>query len=222
MNKLGQYDDGRSNYSFNFSDNDGKHINVSFRAESDYDLDIVFSEFKNFLIASGHDVEGDIGELNSDEGSYEDGDDDDSYPQSWGKEADEILLESIDAMKQSQQAKDKFSMDHLPNNGWPFGGLTTASIAALTTADLAPLTVTNLDTNQTYAYKDTYGKFPTMAPLTTQQIQSWTLSSEQIQSLTVADLSSWKMDAPGTLGGAKVTFGNPENDWTPRSKDYQK
>ena len=200
MNKLGQYDDGRSNYSFNFSDNEGKYINVSFRAEPDYDLDIIFAEIKNFLIASGHDIQGDIGELNFDEESYDDAD------EPW----------------QPQVHKDKFSMDHLPNNGWPFDGLTTASIAALTTADLAPLTVTNLDTNQTYSYKDTYGKFPTMSPLTQEQIQSWTLSSDQIQSLTVADLSSWKMDAPGTLGGAKVTFGDPKNDWSPRSKDYQK
>ena len=196
MNKLGQYNDERSNYSFNFHTEDGKHVNISFRAEPDYDLDIVFSEFKNFLIASGHDVEGDIGELGVDEGSY----DDEDYKRSWDTDSDEVH-----AMTQAQAA-DKFSMDHLPNNGWPFGGLTTASIAALTTADLAPLTVTNLDTNQTYAYKDTYGKFPTMAPLTQEQIQSWTLSSEQIQSLTVADLSSWKMDAPGTLGGAKVKF----------------
>ena len=202
MNKLGQYDDGRSNYSFNFSDNEGKHINVSFRAEPDYDLDIIFAESKNFLIAAGHDVEGDIGEVFQHNEDYDDSDE-------------------VHAMTQAQAAG-KFSMDHLPNNGWPFGGLTTASIAALTTADLAPLTVTNLDTNQTYAYKDTYGKFPTMSPLTQEQIQSWTLSSDQIQSLTVSDLSSWKMDAPGTLGGAKVTFGDPKNDWSPRSKDYQK
>jgi hypothetical protein len=201
MNTLGQYDDGRSNYSFNFSDNDGKHMNISFRAEY-YDLDIIFQEFRNFLIASGHDIEGEIGEVFQDNEDYDDSDE-------------------VHAMTQAQAA-DKFSMDHLPNNGWPFGGLTTASIAALTTADLAPLTVTNLDTNQTYSYKDTYGKFPTMSPLTQEQIQSWTLSSDQIQSLTVADLSSWKMDAPGTLGGAKVTFGDPRNDWSPRSKDYQK
>jgi hypothetical protein len=201
MNTLGQYDDGRSNYSFNFSDNDGKHMNISFRAEY-YDLDIIFQEFRNFLIASGHDIEGEIGEVFQNNEDYDDSDE-------------------VHAMTQAQAAG-KFSMDHLPNNGWPFGGLTTASIAALTTADLAPLTVTNLDTNQTYSYKDTYGKFPTMSPLTQEQIQSWTLSSDQIQSLTVADLSSWKMDAPGTLGGAKVTFGDPKNDWSPRSKDYQK
>ena len=65
MNKLGSgyNDDERGHYNFSFSDSDGKHISVSFRAEPDYDLDIVFNEFKNFLIASGHDVEGDIGEL---------------------------------------------------------------------------------------------------------------------------------------------------------------
>jgi hypothetical protein len=202
MNTLGHYNDERSNYSFNFHTEDGKHVNISFRAEPDYDLDIIFAEIKNFLIASGHDIQGEIGEVFQDNEDYDDSDE-------------------VHAMTQAQAA-DKFSMDHLPNNGWPFGGLTTASIAALTTADLAPLTVTNLDTNQTYSYKDTYGKFPTMAPLTTQQIQSWTLSSDQIQSLTVSDLSSWKMDAPGTLGGAKVTFGDPKNDWSPRSKDYQK
>jgi hypothetical protein len=184
MNKLGSgyNDDERPHYNFSYSDNDGKHISVSFRADSEYDLDIIFHEIKNFLIASNHDVEGPIGELNFDEGSYDDGDN---------------YSDEIHAMTQTQAAG-KFTMDHLPNNGWPFGGLTTA--------DVAPLTVTNLETNQTYSYKDTYGKFPTMSPLTTQQIQSWSLSTEGIQSLTVADLSSWKMDAPGTIGGAKVSF----------------
>ena len=197
MNKLGRnHDDERGHYNFSFSDSDGKHISVSFRAEPDYDLDIVFNEFKNFLIASGHDVEGDIGELSIDE-SEQDDDDDENYPQSWGKEADDILLESIDAMTQAQAA-DKFSMDHLPNNGWPFGGLTTA--------DIAPLTVTNLDTNQTYAYKDRLMQNPTMSPITTQQIQSWSLGSAGIQSLTVADLSAWTVPAPGTIGGAKIEF----------------
>ena len=53
MNKLDQYNnDERGNYSFNFHTEDGKHVNLSFRAEPDYDLDIIFSEFKNFLIAS--------------------------------------------------------------------------------------------------------------------------------------------------------------------------
>jgi hypothetical protein len=188
MNKLDAYDCERSNYNFSFSDNEGKHISVSFRAEPDYDLDVIFSEFKNFLIASDHDVEGRIGELNFDEGDW----DDEPAEQSWEDDSDEVH-----AMTQAQSA-DKFSMDHLPNNGWPFGGLTTT--------DLAPLTVTNLDTNQTYAYKDMYGKSPTMSPITTQQIQAWSLSSADIKSLTVADLSAWTVPAPGTAGSAKVNF----------------
>jgi hypothetical protein len=186
MNKLGQHyndeHDYRSNYSLNFFNTDGKQVNVSFRAEPEYDLDTIFAEIRNFLIATNHDIEGQIGELGIDDGSYDDSDE-------------------VHAMTQAQSA-DKFSMDHLPNNGWPFGGLTTA--------DIAPLTVTDLTTNETYAYKDKYtmpvNQYPTMSPLTSQQIQSWSLTTEGIQSLTVADLSSWKMDAPGTIGGAKVTF----------------
>lgn len=202
-NTLGHYNDERGNYTFGYYTEDGKHVNISFRAEPDYDLDIVFNEFKNFLIASGHDIEGQIGELGVDDESYEDG------PMERTQfEPKDRSMQNVHAMTQAQAAG-KFSMDHLPNNGWPFGTLTTASIAALTTADLAPLTVTNLDTNETYAYKNMYSKvnqFPTMSPLSQEQIQSWTFSSDQIQSLTVADLSTWKMDAPGTIGGAKVNF----------------
>jgi hypothetical protein len=193
MNKLGQYDnDERGNYSFNFHTEDGKHVNLSFRAEPDYDLDIVFNEFKNFLIASGHDIEGQIGELFHEEDEWEDG----PMERTQFEPKDEVH-----AMTQAQAA-DKFSMNHLPNNGWPFGGLTTA--------DIAPLTVTDLTTNETYAYKDKYtipvNQYPTMSPITTQQIQAWSLSSADIQSLTVADLSKWRVDAPGTIGGAKVEF----------------
>ena len=181
MNKLGQYhEDERGHYNLNFSDNDGKNVSVSFRAEY-YDLDVVFNEFRNFLIASGHDIEGEVGELFH----HEEEDDDDNYPQSWGKEADDILLESIDAMKQHQSADGKFSMDHFPNNGWPFGGLTTTDFASL-------------KPNQ----------FPTMSPLTQEQIQSWTLPSMDIQALTSADISKWTVPSPGTIGGAKVSFGS--------------
>jgi hypothetical protein len=187
MNKLGQYDDGRSNYSFNFSDNDGKHISVSFRAEPDYDLNMVFNEFKNFLIASGHDVDGEIGELavdgyHEDEFRYEDG------------PMERTQFEPKDAMKQYQSA-DKFSMESFPNNGWPFGDLTTASydksMPRLTTTDFASLTP---------------NQFPTMAPLTQEQVQSWTLSSMDIQALTSADIAAWSVPSPGTIGGAKVSL----------------
>ena len=185
MNKLDAYDNERSNYSFSFSDNDGKHISVSFRAEPDYDLITVFNEFKNFLIASGHDVENDIGEIHAYDESHED-DDDDSYPQSWGKEADDILVESIDAMTQ-HQAADKFSMESFPNNGWPFGDLITPSSPRLTTTDFASLKPIDFSS---------INKYPTMAPWTT----------EQIQALTSADIAAWSVPSPGTIGGATVSF----------------
>jgi len=178
MNTIGGYqDDGRGHYNFSFSDNDGKHISVSFRAEPDWDLNIVFQEFRNFLIASGHDVENDIGEIH-----HED-DYDNPIEQTWEDDSDE---ESIHAMKQYQSA-DKFTMNHLPNNGWPFGGLTTAALPTLTSVDLSSLS------SQSYAGWSG-------------QVQVWSLPSMEIQALTSADLSKWRVDAPGTIGGAKVTF----------------
>ena len=179
----GYNDDERGHYNFSFSDNDGKHVQVSFRAEPDYDLNIVFNEFKNFLIASGHDVDGEIGELAVD--GYHEEDDDDSYAQSWDADTDEVH-----AMTQ-HQAADKFSMENFPNNGWPFGDLTTPSSFRLTTTDFASLTP---------------NQFPTMAPLTQEQVQSWTLSSMDIQALTSADIAAWSVPAPGTIGGAKVSL----------------
>lgn len=180
MNKLGQYnEDERGHYNFSFSDNDGKHVQVSFRAEPDYDLNIVFNEFKNFLIASGHDVDGEIGELAVD--GYHEGD-------GWDEDSDE---EAIDAMKQYQSADGKFSMDHFPSNGWPFGGLTTTDFASLKPIDLSSI-----------------NQFPTMAPLTQEQVQSWTLSSMDIQALTAKDIAAWTVPSPGTMGGATVTVGS--------------
>ena len=173
MNKLGQYNnDERGNYTFGYYTEDGKHVNISFRAEPNYDLNMVFNEFKNFLIASGHDVDGEIGELAVD--GYHEGD-------GWDEDSDE---ESIDAMTQ-YQAADKFSMENFPNNGWPFGDLTTTNFASLTP-----------------------NQFPTMAPLTQEQVQSWTLSSMDIRALTSADIAAWSVPAPGTIGGAKVNFGS--------------
>jgi len=178
MNTIGRYqDDERGQYNFNFSDNDGKHISVSFRAEPDWDLNVVFQEFRNFLIASGHDIEGEVGEIHA----YDESDEDDnSMEQSWEDDSDEDH-----AMTQAQSA-DKFSMDHLPNNGWPFGGLTTAALPALSS--------------------QSFNQFPTMSPFSTAQVQVWSLPSMEIQALTSADLSKWRVDAPGTIGGAKVTF----------------
>ena len=208
MNTLGHYNDERSNYSFNFHTEDGKHVNIQFRADPDYDLDIIFAEIKNFLIASGHDIQGDIGELGIDGGDYEDGDE----PATWTEDNEKEMAKQYQA--------DKFSMDNIPNNNWMFGpnvkeqtwptdaaaqyfsqqGMMqeqnwhntwgSSSIPALTSADFASLTVTDLQTLSTQGYSDwaNINKHPTMAAITQEQIKSWTTS------------------APGTLGGAKVEF----------------
>ena len=190
-NTIGGYpDDGRGHYNFSFSDNDGKHISVSFRAEPDWDLNIVFQEFRNFLIASGHDVENDIGEIH-----HED-DYDNPMEQSWEDDSDE---ESIHAMEQYQSA-DKFSMEHLPNNGWPFGGLTSASLPTMTVTDLSTLTSKSW----------TEWSQPTMAPLTSRQVQSWSLSTEGIKALTSADIAAWSTPMPGTAGSAQYKW--PDKD----------
>jgi hypothetical protein len=187
MNKTlgGYHNDERSHYTFNFSDNNGKHVTVSFGAEPEYDLDIIFQEFRNFLVATNHDVEGQIGELHNDEDDeWEDG------------PMERTQFEPKDRLMQNP-TQDKFSMDHFPNNGWPFGGLTTTALPGLTSADLSGIKSVDLSS---------INQFPTMAPLTSQQVQSWSLSSEQIKALTNADISKWRVDAPGTIGGAKVTF----------------
>ena len=197
MNKLGQYDDGRSNYNFSFGDGDGKHISVSFRAEPDYDLDIIFNEFKNFLIATGHDVEGQVGEIHA----YDESDEDDDEPTvfAWTHEdgpMERTQFEPKDRLMQNQ-TQDKFSMDHLPNNGWPFGGLTTTALPSITSVDLSAIKPIDYSA---------INQFPTMSPITSQQVQAWGLSSQQIQSLTSIDVSKWRVDAPGTIGGARVEF----------------
>jgi hypothetical protein len=200
-NKLGgmyvQNEDERPHYNFSYSDNDGKHISVSFRADSEYDLDIIFHEIKNFLIASNHDVEGPIGELNFDDGDYAN-----ELIQNFKNDSDEVH-----AMTQSQAA-DKFSMDHLPNNGWPFGGLTTSALPAMTSVDLSSMTVTDLSTLTSKSW--TEWSAPTMAPLTSRQVQSWSLSTEGIKALTSADISALSMPMPGTAGSAQYRW--PDKD----------
>jgi hypothetical protein len=184
MNKLGGYhNEERSHYNFSFSDNEGKHVTVSFGAEPDYDLDTIFNEFRNFLIATGHDVEGQIGELFHEEDEWEDN------PL---EEQNRAYREA--AVQNFQHPRDKFSMDHLPNNGWPFGGLTSQPLPTITSLDLSAIKTVDLSS---------FNQYPTMAPITQEQIKSW------------------RIDAPGTMGSAELSFKQEENDWSPRSKDYR-
>jgi hypothetical protein len=184
-NTIGGYqDDGRGHYNFSFSDNDGKHISVGFRAEPDWDLNVVFQEFRNFLIASGHDVENDIGEIHA----YDESDEDDDEPAVLARWTEDYENEMA-----KQYQTDKFTMDHLPKNGWPFGGLTTTPLPALTSVDLSSIS------SQSFSGWSGVNEFPTMAPL----------QSMDLRSLTSADIAAWTVPAPGTIGGATVSFPIP-------------
>jgi len=192
---LGHYDsdDGTCSYSFNFTDRQGTHVSMSFQAEPEYDLSVVFQQFKKFLIASGHDIENEIGEIYD----YDESKEDEWVGQYEDGPMERTQFEPKDRLKQNP-TQDKFSMDNLPNNGWPFGGLTTTS--------LAPISVTDLGTMTSHSYSDwaKIGSLPTMAPLTQEQIQSWSFSSKDLKSLSVSDILNFEM--PGTSGGAKVKF----------------
>jgi hypothetical protein len=48
-----------------------------------------------------------------------------------------------------------------------------------------------------------------MAPLTQEQVQSWTLSSMDIQALTAKDIAAWSVPSLGIMDGAKVSFPIP-------------
>ena len=78
-----------------------------------------------------------------------------------------------------KQYQKEFSFENIPNNNWPFGNLKTESIQALTTADIAAIKPIDLSS---------LNQYPTMVPLTTQQMYSWST------------------DMPGTLGGAKMSY----------------
>lgn len=197
----GYHEDERGHYIFSYSDHEGKNVDVRFRAERDYDLNTIFQEFRNFLIATDHDIEGQIGELPHEDDEWEDGpmertqfEPKDRLMQN--PTQDNILVEQNRAYREAavqnfqNATQDKFSMDHLPNNGWPFGGLTTTALPTITSIDLAGIKSIDLSS---------INQFPTMAPLTSEQVKSWSLPTQQ-------QINSWRVDAPGTIGGAKIEF----------------
>ena len=180
---MSYYDDynDKHNFTFRLDSNDGeRHLEMNC---NEIYLGDIFARFKEFLQGCGYEINGDI---------------------------DVIEYNS------AQDEQPKFDFSNVPNNSWPFGeskpasvpkhsehehswyqwnnsySLTSANIPALTTFDLSSFTVTDLSTLTTKSW--TEWSAPTMAPLTTEQIQSWS------------------MEMPGTLGGAKVSRGNYGND----------
>ena len=153
--------DEKHNFTFRFDSNDGeRHLEMNC---NELYLGDIFARFKEFLQGCGYEINGEIEEV-----EY-------NSPSTW---------------TEPPKHEPKFDFSNIPNNNWPFGELKTESIPALTTADFASLTVTDLSTMTTHAYGDWSGvnKYPTMAPLTTEQVHSW------------------KTEMPGTLGSAKVKF----------------
>ena len=175
---MSYYDDDyndKHNFTFRFDSNDGeRHLEMNC---NELYLGDIFARFKEFLQGCGYEINGDI---------------------------DVIEYNS------AQDEQSKFDFSNVPNNSWPFGeskpasmpkhsehehswyqwnnsySLTTDGIPSLTTFDLSSLTVTDLSTLTSKSW--TEWSAPTMAPLTTEQIQSWS------------------MEMPGTLGSAKVKF----------------
>jgi hypothetical protein len=172
------YDDynDKHNFTFRFDSNDGeRHLEMNVNELYLYDI---FARFKEFLQGCGYEINGEIEvvEYNS-ERDYDSG-----Y-----------------TLTEPPKHEPKFDFSNIPNNNWPFGELKTESIPALTTADLAQiqpvdlssLTVTDLSTLTTKSWSEwskPVNEYPTMAPLTSEQVYSWST------------------EMPGTLGGAKVNF----------------
>ena len=164
------YDDynDKHNFTFRFDSNDGeRHVEMNCNELYLYDI---FARFKEFLQGCGYEIHGEIEEV-----EY-------NSPSTW---------------TEPPKHEPKFDFSNIPNNNWPFGikseplpALTTVDLSQIKPIDLSSLTVTDLSTMTTHAYGDWSGvnKYPTMAPITTEQIESW------------------KMEMPGTLGGAKVKF----------------
>ena len=165
----------KHNFTFRLDSNDGeRHLEMNCNEIYLYDI---FARFKEFLQGCGYEINGEI---------------------------------EVVEYNSHQDEQPKFDFSNIPNNNWPFGeskpasvpkhsehehswyqwnnsySLTTDGIPSLTTFDLSSLTVTDLSTLTSKSW--TEWSAPTMAPLTTEQIQSWS------------------MEMPGTLGSAKVKF----------------
>ena len=166
------YDDDfndKHNFTFRFDSNDGeRHVEMNC---NELYLDDIFARFKEFLQGCGYEIHGEIEEV-----EY-------NSEQDYG---------SGYRLNEPPQHEPKWDFNNIPNNNWPFGTLKSEPLPALTTVDLSGITVTDLSTLTTKSWSDWSGtgvnKYPTMAPLTSEQIYSWST------------------DMPGTLGGAKVKF----------------
>ena len=144
---------------FNFHFSDHEGKSVSFDITTSGGSLGVVKEFEKFLKACGYIADG------------------------------SLTIQRPSPTKLEEQKRKDFDFSAIPNNNWLFG---SQPIPALTTADLSSITVTDLSTLTSQSWSNwttpKVNQYPTMAPLTTQQIQSWST------------------EMPGTLGFPKVKF----------------
>ena len=164
--------DEKHNLTFRFESNDGER-SLEMNCNELFINDILY-RFKEFLQGCGYEIQGEIEvvEYNSEE-DYDAG-----YQIPYPSREKSSKGYELDRPPTHEP---KWDFSNIPNNNWPFGGLTSQPIPALTTAQVnsfQSISIDELKVNQ----------YPTMAPLTKEQIESW------------------KMEMPGTLGGAKVKF----------------
>ena len=168
-------------FTLRFDSNDGeRHTEIIF---NELYLTDILARFREFLQGCGYEIDGEIVIQN--------------FQQEENKLMQNPMREHADRnydgyrLNQPPTHEPKWDFNNIPNNNWPFGTLLpTEPLPTLTSVDLSGITVTDLSTMTTHAYNDWTGinKYPTMAPLTSEQIQSWST------------------EMPGTLGGAKVKF----------------
>ena len=163
------YDDynEKHNFTFRFDSNDGeRHLEMNVNELYLYDI---FARFKEFLQGCGYEIHGVI---------------------------EEVEYNTPSTLTEPPKHEPKFDFSNIPNNNWPFGTLKSEPLPTLTTVDLSSITVTDLSTLTTKPWGDWSGtgvnKYPTMAPLTSEQIQSWST------------------EMPGTLGSAKYKWSQYE------------
>jgi len=172
--RYGEAEDKR-HFRFYYDDNQGKSITMNV-STSDGAFGIV-KEFEKFLKACGYIHDGQL-----------------TIQRQNLAPREGVIAQ---AAKEERVAKSNFDFSNIPNNNWLFGSqpipaITTADLATIKPIDLSGITVTDLTTGETRplmdAYKVNVNEYPTMAPLTTEQLQSWTT------------------EMPGTLGSAKIKF----------------
>jgi hypothetical protein len=197
------YDDynDKHNFTFRFDSNDGeRHLEMNVNELYLYDI---FARFKEFLQGCGYEINGEIEvvEYNS-ERDYDSGYTLTETPKHEPKFDFSNIPNNNWPFGESKSASMPKHSEHGWNEWNNSYSLTTDGIPSLTTfdltqikpIDLSSLTVTNLETGEVKPHSEWAGlnKYPTMAPLSSEQIQSWTT------------------EMPGTLGSAKYNWSQYE------------